>query len=302
MKSGFVSIVGRPNVGKSTLMNRLIGEKIAITSDKPQTTRSRIRTVYTDKERGQIVFSDTPGYIKKTGSKLNDFMMDEVRLSVDDSDLVCYLIEPSEFIGEGDQAIIEKLKKTDTPVILIINKIDEKKDKAELLPVISKYKDELSFAAIVPISARTGNGVDDLLDEIFKNLPEGPMYYPEDELTDQPTRVICAEIIREKALRLLSQEVPHGIAVVVESFKQRKNQELVDIEATIYTEKDSHKGIIIGKGGSMLKKIGTASRIDIEKFLQERVNLKLWVKVKKDWRDSKEMLRNFGYEEKKEES
>lgn len=302
MKSGFVTIVGRPNVGKSTLMNKLIGEKIAITSDKPQTTRNRIRTVFTDNDRGQIVFSDTPGFIKKTGSRLNDFMMDEVKTSIDDTDLVLYLIEPSDFIGEGDRAIIEKLKITDIPIILVINKVDEKKDKTEILPVIAKYKDELSFKSIIPISARTGNGVDDLLNEIFDTLPEGPFFYPEDELTDQPVKVICAEIIREKALRILSQEVPHGIAVVVESFKERKGQELVDIEATIYTEKDSHKGIIIGKGGAMLKKIGTASRIDIEKFLQERVNLKLWVKVKKDWRNSKELLRNFGYEEKKDES
>lgn len=302
MKSGFVTIVGRPNVGKSTLMNKLIGEKIAITSDKPQTTRNRIRTVFTDNDRGQIVFSDTPGFIKKTGSRLNDFMMDEVKTSIDDTDLVLYLIEPSDFIGEGDRAIIEKLKITDIPIILVINKVDEKKDKTEILPVIAKYKDELSFKSIIPISARTGNGVDDLLNEIFDTLPEGPFFYPEDELTDQPVKVICAEIIREKALRILSQEIPHGIAVVVESFKERKGQELVDIEATIYTEKDSHKGIIIGKGGAMLKKIGTASRIDIEKFLQERVNLKLWVKVKKDWRNSKELLRNFGYEEKKDES
>ena len=286
-KSGFVTLVGRPNVGKSTLMNRIIGQKIAITSSKPQTTRNRIQTVYHD-ERGQIVFLDTPG-IHKAKNKLGEYMVNVAERSFRDVDLVLWLVEATDFAGKGERHIAEALEKVSAPVILVMNKIDTVK-KEELLHCIDVYRTLLDFAEIVPVSAKTGECVDELLSVMFKYLEEGPAYYDEETVTDQPERQIVAELVREKALRLLSDEIPHGIAVSVEQMKERP-----DIDATIVCEKDSHKGIIIGKQGAMLKKIGSSARKEIEDFLQCRVNLKLWVKVRKDWRDSDIQLKNFGY-------
>lgn len=296
-KSGFVALIGRPNVGKSTLMNKLIGHKIAITSAKPQTTRNRIQTVYTD-ERGQVIFLDTPG-IHKAKNKLGEYMVNIAERTISGVDLVLWLVEPTTFIGAGEQYIAEKLNKIKTPVFLVINKIDTVK-KEELLSVIASYKDICSFAEIIPVSALKGQKTDELMDEIFRYLPEGPMYYDEDTITDQPERQIVAELIREKALWLISDEIPHGIAVMVEKMKERKqsgeNEIIIDIEATIVCERESHKGIIIGKGGSMLKAIGSNARKEIEALLDCKVNLQLWVKVKKDWRDSDLLIKNFGYE------
>lgn len=294
-KSGFVTIIGRPNVGKSTLMNRMIGQKIAITSSKPQTTRNRIQTVYHD-ERGQIIFLDTPG-IHKAKNKLGEYMVNAAESTFKEVDLVLWLVEPVTFIGKGERHIAESLQKCQAPVILVMNKIDTVK-KPEILECIAAYKDILEFAEIVPLSAMTGENVDELVTTMFGYLDEGPQYYDEDTITDQPERQIVAELIREKALRLLSDEIPHGIAVSIEQMKDRPGKRaLVDIDATIVCERDSHKGIIIGKQGSMLKKIGTNAREDIEEFLQAKVNLKLWVKVKKDWRDSDFLLKNFGFKE-----
>ena len=294
-KSGFVTIIGRPNVGKSTLMNRMIGQKIAITSSKPQTTRNRIQTVYHD-QRGQIIFLDTPG-IHKAKNKLGEYMVNAAESTFKEVDLVLWLVEPTTFIGRGERHIAEVLKKSQAPVILVMNKIDTVK-KAEILECIAAYKDILDFAEIVPVSAVTGESVEELVTVMFDYLKEGPQYYDEDTITDQPERQIVAELIREKALRLLSDEIPHGIAVSIDQMKDRPGRRaLVDIDATIVCERDSHKGIIIGKQGSMLKKIGTNAREDIEEFLQARVNLKLWVKVKKDWRDSDFLLKNFGFKE-----
>ena len=293
-KSGFVTLIGRPNVGKSTLMNNLIGQKIAITSKKPQTTRNKIQTVYTD-DRGQIVFLDTPG-IHKAKNKLGDYMVHVAEHTLKEVDVILFLVEPSTFIGAGDKHIIEQLKKAGVPVILLINKIDMLAQKEELLPIIDAYCKEMDFDQIIPISAFNGDGTKEVLDAIFSFLPYGPMFYDEDTVTDQPQRQIVAELIREQALRILDDEIPHGIAVSVEQMKVTKK--IVDIEATIICEKDSHKGIIIGKGGQMLKKIGTNARHGIEDMMQCRVNLKLWVKVKKDWRDSDYLLKNFGYNQK----
>ena len=295
VKSGFVTLIGRPNVGKSTLMNKIIGQKIAITSNKPQTTRNRIQTVFTD-ERGQIVFVDTPG-IHKAKNKLGEYMVGAAVKTLSEVDVICWLVEPSTFIGAGEQSIIERLKSVNAPVILVINKMDTVK-KEEVLPVIEKYSRELKFAEIVPLSARNGDNVDDLVDTIFKYVPYGPMFYDEDTVTDQPMRQIVAELIREKALHALNEEIPHGIAVAVDSMKLRGSKKIYDIDATIICERDSHKGIIIGKGGEMLKKIGTNARYEIEKQLDCKVNLKLWVKVKKEWRDSDILLKNFGYDKK----
>ena len=293
-KSGFATLIGRPNVGKSTLMNNLIGQKIAITSKKPQTTRNKIQTVYTD-DRGQIVFLDTPG-IHKAKNKLGDYMVHVAEHTLREVDVILFLVEPSTFIGAGDKHIIEQLKKAGVPVILLINKIDMLAQKEELLPIIDAYRKEMDFDQIIPISAFNGDGTREVLDAIFSFLPYGPMFYDEDTVTDQPQRQIVAELIREQALRILDDEIPHGIAVSVEQMKVTKK--IVDIEATIICEKDSHKGIIIGKGGQMLKKIGTNARHGIEDMMQCRVNLKLWVKVKKDWRDSDYLLKNFGYNQK----
>ena len=269
-KAGFVTLIGRPNVGKSTLMNKLIGQKIAITSNKPQTTRNRIQTVYTSEE-GQIVFLDTPG-IHKAKNKLGDYMVGVAERTLSEVDVILWLVEPSNFIGAGEQHIIEQLKKTKTPVILVINKIDTVK-KEEILTFIDTYRKQLDFQEIVPVSALKGDNTETLISCIMKYLPYGPAFYDEDTITDQPMRQIVAELIREKALRSLDEEIPHGVAVSIESMKYRKN--ICDIEATIVCERDSHKGIIIGKGGSMLKKIGSTARPDIEDLLEMQLNLQL---------------------------
>ena len=292
-KSGFATLIGRPNVGKSTLMNCLIGQKIAITSNKPQTTRNRIQTVYTSEE-GQIVFLDTPG-IHKAKNKLGTYMVNVAEKTLSEVDVILWLVEPSNFIGAGERHIIEQLQKTKTPVILVVNKIDTVK-KEQLFSYIDTYRQQYDFAEVVPVSALKADNTDELLKCIMKYLPYGPAFYDEDTVTDQPTRQIVAELIREKALRLLSEEIPHGVAVSIESLKYRNK--LVDIEATIICERDSHKGIIIGKNGAMLKKIGSLARPEIEDLLERQVNLQLWVKVKKDWRDSDFLLKNFGYHEK----
>ena len=293
-KSGFVTLIGRPNVGKSTLMNHLIGQKIAITSDKPQTTRNRIQTVYTD-ERGQIVFLDTPG-IHKAKNKLGDYMVKVAQHTLNEVDVIMWLVEPTTFIGAGEQLIAEQLNKSKKPVFLIINKIDTV-EKDALAQAIEAYRNVCEFAEIVPVSALRAKNLDKLLELIYQYLPFGPMYYDEDTVTEQPMREIAAELIREKALRLLKDEVPHGIAVEILSMKERKNG-IVDIEANIMCERESHKGIVIGKGGSMLKRIGSSARYEIEKMMEMKVNLQLWVKVRKEWRDNDLILRDFGYHSK----
>lgn len=295
-KSGFAALIGRPNVGKSTLMNALIGQKIAITSNKPQTTRNRIQTVYTSGE-GQIVFVDTPG-IHKSKNRLGDYMVNVAQKSLKEVDVILWLVEPSNFIGAGERHILDQLGRLDTPVILVINKIDTVK-RQELLGFIDTYRREMDFAEIVPVSALKSDNLEELIKCIMQYLPYGPAFFDEDTITDQPERQIVAELIREKALRRLEEEIPHGIAVTIERMKWRKN--IVDIEATIICERDSHKGIIIGKQGAMLKKIGTDARADIEDMLESRVNLQLWVKVKKDWRDSDFLLKNFGYNQRESE-
>lgn len=292
-KSGFVTLVGRPNVGKSTLMNQLIGQKIAITSDKPQTTRNRIQTVYTCEE-GQIIFVDTPG-IHKAKNKLGEYMVSAAQRTFNEVDVILWLVEPSTFIGAGERHIAETLKTLKTPVFLVINKIDTVA-KEEILTFINAYKDICEFQEIIPVSALKGENKETLIREILKYLPYGPQFYDEDTITDQPERQIVSELIREKALRLLNEEIPHGIAVYIDRMKERKNGEIVDIDATIVCEKDSHKGIIIGKQGSMLKQIGSKARREIEILLEKKVNLKLWVKVKKDWRDSDFFVKNYGYD------
>ena len=289
-KSGFATLIGRPNVGKSTLMNRLIGQKIAITSNKPQTTRNRIQTVLTT-EDGQIVFVDTPG-IHTAKNKLGEYMGHVAERSRNEVDVVLWLVEPSTFIGAGERHILDQLKKVKTPVILVINKIDMVK-KEELLPAIDTYRKEYDFADIVPVSARSGDNTDELVKVILKYLPYGPQFYDEDTVTDQPERQIVAELIREKALHCLNEEIPHGIAVAIDRMKMERK--VMHIDATIICERDSHKGIIIGKQGSMLKKIGSTARYEIERLLDCKVNLKLWVKVQKNWRDSDYMMKNFGY-------
>ena len=300
-KSGFVTLIGRPNVGKSTLMNNLIGQKIAITSSKPQTTRNRIQTVYTD-DVGQIIFLDTPG-IHKAQNKLGEYMDSVAERTLSEVDVVLWLVEPTTFIGKGEQHIAKLVETTKTPVILVVNKIDTV-EKGELLPVIDKYKEIVDFKACIPVSAVTGENKEDLLKTVFDLLPEGPMYYDEDVVTDQAERQITAELIREQTLRRLKDEVPHGVAVMIESMKEEKDtsvrhshKNIMNIEATIFCERDSHKGIIIGKKGAMLKEIGTNARHQISDLLGMKVNLNLWVKVKKDWRNSDSLMKNFGYKE-----
>ncbi len=289
-KSGFVTLIGRPNVGKSTLMNYLIGQKIAITSNKPQTTRNRIQTVLTTDE-GQIVFVDTPG-IHKAKNKLGEYMVNVAERTLNEVDVVLWLVEPSTFIGAGEKHIAEQLGRVKTPVVLVINKVDMVK-REEVFSFIDAYRKIYDFADIVPVSARNGENTDELIKVILKYLPYGPQFYDEDTVTDQPERQIVSEIIREKALHSLNDEIPHGIAVAID--KMSYGRKLVEIDATIICERDSHKGIIIGKQGTMLKKIGSTARYEMEKMLDKKVNLKLWVKVKKDWRDSDFLIKNFGY-------
>ena len=286
-KAGFATIIGRPNVGKSTLMNRMIGQKIAITSYKPQTTRTKIRTIYTGEE-GQIVFLDTPG-IHQSRTKLGEYMVKAAKGTLKEVDVILWLVEPRQKISEEDQAIIALLKEVKTPVIVVINKIDKVK-KAEILPVIAGYSQAGDFHEIIPVSARTGDGVDHLMEVLFSLLPAGEPFY------------IAGEIIREKALRLLQEEVPHGIAVTIETMKMRSRKgkgEICDIDASIICEREGHKRIVIGKGGEMLRRIGTDARKDIENMLQCQVNLKLWVKVRRDWKDDDTQMRSFGYDDRK---
>ena len=294
-KSGFATLIGRPNVGKSTLMNHLIGQKIAITSNKPQTTRNRIQTVYTSKE-GQIVFLDTPG-IHKAKNKLGEYMVNVAERTLKEVDVVLWLVEPTDFIGNGEKHIAEQLKKANVPVILIMNKIDMV-DKKDIPRFLDGYRDICDFADMIPVCALRGVGMERVINAIFKYLPYGPKFYDDDTVTDQPQRQIAAELIREKALRCLEEEIPHGIAVSIEKMTERRDGMIMDIEATIICERDSHKGIVIGKGGAMLRKIGSQARREIENMLEMQVNLQLWVKVKKDWRDSDYMIKNFGYDKK----
>ncbi len=292
-KSVMITIAGRPNVGKSTLVNRLVGEKIAIVSNKPQTTRNRICGVLTRGET-QLVFIDTPG-LHKPRTKLGDYMVDVVRESVADVDLVLLLVEPIANVGAQEEALIEQIKASGAPAILVINKIDTLQDKEALLAVIAAYAERFSFDAVMPISAKYKDGVQALLDECDKYAAESPFFFPEDATSDQPERQVIAEIIREKLLWNLEREIPHGTAVEITKFSERDNG-VVDVDATIYCEKASHKGIIIGKNGAMLKKISTAAREDCERFMGTKVFLQTWVKVKENWRDSDFLLRNFGYE------
>lgn len=289
-KAGFATIVGRPNVGKSTLMNTLIGQKIAITSNKPQTTRNRIMTVLT-KDEGQIVFLDTPG-LHKAKSKLGNYMMTAAGSSINDADVILFMMDATKPVGNPEREIVESLNKNNKPKILVINKVDAVTREA-LISIISEFSALGDFEEVVPVSATDGTNCDELVKCIFKYLPYGEMFYDEDTITDQPVRQIAAEMIREKALHALNEEIPHGIAVMIE--KMDFSHRVVQIEATIVCERDSHKGIIIGKGGEMLKKIGTNARYEIEKMLEAQVNLKLFVKVKREWRDSEFLLKNFGY-------
>lgn len=291
-KSGFVTIIGKPNVGKSTLMNQMLGQKISIMSNKPQTTRNRIQAICSQSDY-QIIFIDTPG-IHKAKTKLGQYMTKSVETTLNEVDVILMLIEPSEKVSDLDKYVIEHIENIKTPVVLVINKIDTL-EKSKILKIIDIYKELYNFAYIIPISALTGENVDELLKCIKNNLPNGPQYFPSDMITDQPERQIVSELVREKALQLLEDEIPHGIAVEILSMKKREDKDIVDIEANIYCEKESHKGIIIGKQGNKLKQIGTKARIDIQNLLGSQVNLKLWVKVKKDWRDNEFLLKNFGY-------
>lgn len=295
-KSGFVSIVGRPNVGKSTLMNNVVGEKIAIMSDKPQTTRNTIQAVYTDDET-QIVFLDTPG-IHKPKNKLGEFMVKAATDAFKNVDLVLFVVDDSKKIGPGDKKIIEDLKIIKTPVILVINKIDQLEQKDELFDIIKMYDAEGLFKEIVPISALKGKNTDSLMKAIRGYLEEGPKYFPDYMITDQPERVLISELIREKVLHYVHDEVPHGVAVEIEKMKSRKDKEIVDVSAVIYCERSSHKGIIIGKNGRKLKGIGKSAREDIELLLGSQINLQLWVKVKENWRNLQNYINNFGYNDK----
>ena len=290
-KSAMITICGRPNVGKSTLTNALVGEKIAIVSDKPQTTRNRITAIVAHGET-QLVLMDTPGF-HKPRTRLGDYMVNVVSQSVADVDLVLLLVEPVAEIGKQEEALIARIKETGAPSVLVINKIDTV-EKPRILEVMGLYSAAHEFDAIIPISAKTGEGITELLDEMEKYAVEGPHLFPDDMITDQPERQICAELVREKLLKCLDKEIPHGTAVEVTRFSERDNG-IIDLEVTIYCEKDSHKGIIIGKKGAMLKKIGELARVDIEEFMGTKVNLQTWVKVKENWRDSMSLLRNFGF-------
>ena len=292
-KSAMITLCGRPNVGKSTLTNALVGEKVAIVSNKPQTTRNRI-TAIVNRGDTQFVLMDTPGF-HKPRTRLGDYMVNVVKESVADVDCVLLLVEPVATIGPQEEALIERLKQSGAPTILVINKIDTV-DKARLLEVMALYSQAYDFDAILPISAKTGDGLEELMAELEKYAAEGPHFFPEDMITDQPERQICAELVREKLLQCLDKEIPHGTAVEVTRFSERDSG-IIDLEVTIYCEKDSHKGIIIGKKGAMLKKIGELARQDIEDFMGTKVFLQTWVKVKENWRDSLAQLRNFGFTE-----
>lgn len=291
-KSGFVTIVGRPNVGKSTLMNNLIGEKLSIISNKPQTTRNTIQAVLT-REGYQIIFLDTPG-IHLPRHKLGEYMVKSAGDTLTDVDLAVFITTPDSEVGPGDKKILEQLKNVRIPVLLVVNKIDMA-DGEKLIKTLENYNKEYEFAETIPVSALKNINTEELLKVIVDKLQEGPKYFQDDVLTDQPERFVVSEIIREKALHLLEQEVPHGIAVEIIQMKEAQENGIMDIDANIYCEKTSHKGIIIGKNGQMLKKIGSMARTDIEKFIGAKVYLRLWVKVKKDWRDDPSSLRNFGY-------
>ncbi len=290
--SGFVALIGRPNVGKSTLMNALIGQKIAAVSDRAQTTRKRIQTVYTE-ENGQIVFLDTPG-ITRAKNKLGDYMLEVSGSAMSEVDVILWLVEPTTFIGAGESTIIERLSRVKIPVILCIHKVDTV-DEERLAACIDTYRKELDFAEVVPVSAVKNKNLDELIRVLFSHLPEGPMFFDADTVTDERVRDIAAELIREQALRMLDKEIPHGIAVLVERMSERPDGSLTDVDATIICERESHKGIIIGKGGTMLRKIGTAARKEIEDLLEQKVNLKLWVKVRPNWRDNAMLLKEYGY-------
>ena len=294
-KSGYVSVVGRPNVGKSTLLNAIIGEKISAISSKPQTTRQNITFIHTDDD-SQIIFLDTPG-IQRPKNKLGEFMLTESKESINEADVITYIVDTSKKIGKAERSIIDILKEYEgkLPIILLINKVDTIK-KDELLEIISMYAKEEIFNEIIPISAMKNDGVDIYIDTLKKYLKPGPMYYPEDMITDKNERFIVAEIIREKGLRYLNEEVPHGLAISIEKFKKREDKNIYDIEANIYVERDSHKGILIGKGGSMLKRIGTEAREDAESLLDGKVNLQIWVKVEKNWRERDNLVKRFGYD------
>jgi GTP-binding protein Era len=292
-KSGFVAIVGRPNVGKSTLLNRIVGQKIAIMSDKAQTTRNKIQGVYTTQDT-QIVFIDTPG-IHKPKHRLGDFMVETAYSALREVDVTLFMISADQKRGKGDDFIIERLKKSDVPVFLIVNKIDKVHPDA-LLETIQDYTSQMEFSEVVPISATEGNNFETLMDVLVEQMPEGPQYFPDDQITDHPEYFIVSELIREKVLLLTRDEVPHSVAVVVDSMKRNENDK-VQVQATIIVERDSQKGIIIGKGGKMLKVIGTKARQDIEHLLGDKVYLELWVKVQKDWRDKQTYLKDYGYRE-----
>lgn len=291
-KSGFISIIGRPNVGKSTFLNRVIGQKIAIMSDKPQTTRNKVQGVLTTND-AQLIFIDTPG-IHKPKHKLGDFMMKVAQNTLKGVDIVLFMVNAEEGYGRGEEFIIEKFQTVKTPIFLVINKIDQlHPDK--LLPLIESYKEKHDFAEIIPISALEGNNVESLLEQIKKYLPEGPQYYPADQVTDHPERFIVSELVREKALHLTREEIPHSLAVVIEKMERLEDKDVVHVMATIIVERDSQKGIIIGKQGGMLKEIGKRARVDIEQLLGTKVFLELWVKVQKDWRNKMSQLRDFGF-------
>ncbi|MEC2054324.1 GTPase Era [Peribacillus psychrosaccharolyticus] len=293
-KSGFISIIGRPNVGKSTFLNRVIGQKIAIMSDKPQTTRNKVQGVLTTND-SQMIFIDTPG-IHKPKHKLGDFMMKVATNTLKEVDLILFMINAVEGLGQGDQFIIEKLQTTKTPVFLVVNKIDQLHPD-DLLPLIEKYQKLYPFTAIVPISALEGNNVETLLEQIKAHLPEGPQFYPADQVTDHPERFIISELIREKVLHLTREEIPHSVAVAIDSIKKMDNSDTINVMATIVVERDSQKGIVIGKQGKMLKEVGTRARVDIENLLGSKVFLEMWVKVQKDWRNKASQLRDFGFNE-----
>ena len=291
-KSGFISIIGRSNVGKSTFLNKVIGERISIVSSRPQTTRNNIKFIYTD-DKMQCIFIDTPG-IQKPKNKLGEFMLESATSAFKDVDIITYIVDNSGVIGENENYIISKLKEENKPIILLINKTDIISEE-RTQEIIKTFEEFGIFDIILPISALTGRNIDEYFETIYKMLPEGPKYYDEDEITDQSVRSICAEIVREKALLFLQEEVPHGINIEINKFKKRENRELYDIEATILVEKKSHKGIVIGKGGEMIKKIGMTARTDMETFLDSQVNLRLWVKIDADWRNNLNKLQNFGY-------